>query len=78
MTLFLSFQHKNPKKLNKIVNRELDKVADWLLDNRLSLNVLKSKFMLVSRQKNLRRKKFRLNIKRKKLEQTSSYKYLEV
>ena len=48
---FLSFQHKNPKKLNKIVNRELNKVADWLLDNRLSLNVLKSKFMLVSRQR---------------------------
>ena len=62
---FLAFQHKNGKKLNKIVNRELDKVADWLIDNRLSLNVLKSNFMLISRQKELNRKKFRLNIKKK-------------
>ena len=75
---FLAFQHKNAKKLNKIVHHELDKVADWLIDNRLSLNVLKSKFMLVSRQKNLKRKMFKLNIKRKKLEQTSKYKYLGV
>ena len=57
---FLAFQHKNAKKLNKIVHQELDKVADWLIDNRLSLNVLKSKFMLVSRQKTLQRKKFKL------------------
>ena len=75
---FLAFQHKNIKKLNKIVNKELDEVANWLIDNRLSLNVLKSKFMLISRQKEIKRRKFRLNIKRKKLEQTASYKYLGV
>ena len=75
---FLAFQHKNVRKLQKVVNQELDKVADWLLANQLSLNLLKSKYMLITRQKNIKKKKFKLNIKRKNLEQVSTYKYLGV
>ena len=75
---FLLYKHKNLKKLQKIVNSEMKNISLWLKANKLSLNIAKSKFMLISNQKSLKRKKFKLSIDRKKLEQTASYKYLGV
>ena len=45
------FSHKNQHELEIIVNNELKKVSDWLSANRLTLNVAKSNFLLLSKKK---------------------------
>ncbi|XP_065658632.1 uncharacterized protein LOC136083154 [Hydra vulgaris] len=42
----LFYSNKNIKDLFKIFNEELIKVNDWIICNKLSLNVLKTKFLL--------------------------------
>lgn len=42
----LLFADKNLKSLESIVNTELDNVCDWLLANKLSLNIDKSNFVI--------------------------------
>ena len=44
---FLCAQSKDFSSLETEVNKELDKVADWLLSNKLTLNIKKSKHMLI-------------------------------
>ena len=56
---------------------ELDKIYKWLVANRLTLNVAKSKFMIITAKKAQNRKfKFKLKISGTPLERCSSYKYL--
>ena len=38
------FAHKNLKVLEQVVNSELSKVSEWLMVNKLTLNLKKSKF----------------------------------
>ena len=59
-----------------LFNIELDKVADWLLANKLTLNVKKSKFMIISQKHNI--PPVSLTIKENGLEKCSSYKYLGI
>jgi len=42
----LFYSHKNINVLIKILNEELDKINEWFISNRLSLNVEKTKFIL--------------------------------
>ena len=44
----LFFSHPNPHALLNIVNAELKKVTEWIKANKLSLNLLKTKYMLFS------------------------------
>ena len=73
----LSLSCKNLKELNKKASMELDKIYKWLVANRLTLNVAKSKFMIITAKKAQNRKfKFKLKISGTPLERCSSYKYL--
>ena len=73
----LSLSCQNLKELNKKTSVELDKIYKWLVANRLTLNVAKSKFMIITGKKAQNRKfKFKLKINGVSLERCSSYKYL--
>ena len=76
---FLSMQSDNLAELQINANKELKKVHDWLVANKLTLNVLKSKFMLLSNKRNINKDNFKLALKNQKsFERCSSYKYLGV
>ena len=72
----LFMQHKDPMQLENLVNKELEKINDWLKINQLSLNVSKSNFLLFSGNKRI--EKFQLFISGIKLEETTEAKYLGV
>ena len=74
---FLCAQDKDLASLENNVNFELQKVFSWLVSNKLTLNVSKSKFMLTLKSKTSC-KKFNVKINGKSLEQCTSYKYLGV
>ena len=74
---FLCHQHSDLKILEKEVNTELAKVYEWLASNRLTLNISKSKFMLISK-KRIDLSNFSLKINDTQLEKCDSYKYLGV
>ena len=42
------FSHKDPEILLRTVNSQLREVADWIKANKLSLNLLKTNYMLFS------------------------------
>ena len=73
---FLCAQNIDFNLLESEVNTELDKVADWLLANKLTLNVKKSKYMIISRKRHI--PQLQLGIKNNELEQCSFYKYLGI
>ena len=65
--------------LTVALNEDLNNVRNWLVDNRLTLNIGKSKYMLIGGNKRV--KDFgnvTLRIEGKGLEKVSNYKYLEV
>ena len=47
----LFYSHKSKKEGTNILNSELDKIADWLAANKLSLNVSKSKLLIFNNNK---------------------------
>ena len=40
-----------PKDLEREVNKELELIYRWLVSNKLTLNIKKSKFMIISKKK---------------------------
>ena len=42
----LLFAHKNLKVLEQVINSELTKVSEWLIANKLSLNIKKSNYVI--------------------------------
>ena len=66
-------------ELQTLLNEDLDRLAQWLYQHKLTLNISKSKFMLIGGSKKLKSlSKVTLNIKNKELDKVSSYKYLGV
>ena len=59
------------------VNQEIAKVYAWLTSNKLTLNIAKSKFMVISNKKSIS-KELRISINDSTLEQCDRYKYLGV
>ena len=47
---YLSLSGKNIKTLEKDANTEMKKISRWFSENKLTLNVEKSKFMVIKRQ----------------------------
>ena len=74
---FLCAQNIDWKCLENEVNVEIQKVYAWLESNKLTLNISKSKFMLITNSKRSS-KDFSVKINGEALEQCSSYKYLGV
>ena len=72
---FLCAQNDDIMKLESEVNNELSKVYQWLGSNKLTLNISKSKFMLVTKKKKL---DISIKIDNEELEQCNTYKYLGV
>lgn len=73
-SLFMS--HKDPKTLEETVNNELSSVSEWLINNRLSLNINKSCFILFSGGK--KTQSFRIFLLGNEVKRVSSAKYLGV
>ena len=72
---FLSLNFKNFNELKKKTNSEIRKIYAWLVANRLTLNITKSKFMIISKRKGANQN-FKLKINGVALERCTSYKYL--
>ena len=73
---FLCLQNENMNLLEKKVNIEIEKVFHWLEANHLTLNIGKSKFMIITKKKNI--PPFSIQINGKDLDMCSSYKYLGI
>ena len=73
---FLCAQDRSFNALESNVNFELEKVYSWLVSNKLTLNINKSKYMIVSKKKVIPQLKICLN--GSELEKCESYKYLGV
>ena len=68
---------KNSTDIEQIINPELDKLANWLNANKLSLNLTKSKYMIISSS---RKEKLECNLllNNNPLDETNCIKYLGV
>ena len=74
----LSMESDNLKDLEDDVNREINKVHKWLCANKLTLNISKSKYMILSSRNKPRERDFAVKINKTKLDKCTSYKYLGV
>ena len=74
---FLCAQNANLSLLEEEVNVEVNKVFSWLVSNKLTLNILKSKFMIVSNKKRVN-DNFNVYINGSPLQRCDQYKYLGV
>ena len=74
----LLFSSKNQQNLEQIVNLELTNISDWLLANKLSLNVSKSNFLIINPHQKKIDKPIALHIDNERLEQKDCAKYLGV
>ena len=74
--------HEKLKKVNKIMNAEMKLVSNWLVTNRLTLNLKKTKFMVICNKRNehIQKliKKFKVNINNYCIEKVVEFKYLGV
>ena len=69
--------HPNNKVVRKMLQSDLCKVQKWCNDNRLTLNIKKTKLMsFMSDHKRKRCKEFKLYMRGNVLEEVNSYKYL--
>ena len=73
---FLCAQHEQFSVLESEVNCELEKVFGWLASNKLTLNLDKSKFMIISNSKSI--PNLGVHINGLPLKECDSYKYLGV
>ena len=77
----LLLDDENVKRLKRTVNRELKLLDDWLISNKLTLNMSKTHYMLISNTNVLTvkdRKKFKLTIRKYTLHEVDHIKYLGV
>lgn len=73
---FLCTQNNDFDALEKDVNFELKKVYSWLASNRLTLNISKSKYMLISKKRTI--PKINISLNGTPMQSCDSYKYLGV
>ena len=73
---FICSQNSDFTLLQNEVNFELEKIFVWLASNKLTLNIKKSKFMLITKKRKV--PKFLVKINDSPLESCDSYKYLGV
>jgi len=58
----------NQGKLQNSVNREMTKVMDWLTTNKLSLNMSKTKYILIFPNKHVGTESFTINANSNRME----------
>ena len=73
---------KSIKGLRTRLNREVKSVYEWLIKNKLTINLKKTKYMIFHRKKGAKiqrqLKKFRVNINKYCIKQVNEFKYLGV
>ena len=69
-------KHSDPKILEEMVNNELEHINNWLISNRLSLNIKKSCYLLFSGKKTI--DNFIVRIAGTEMEKVSKAKYLGI
>ena len=74
---FLCMQNHDINTLQEEVNRELLKVYQWLKANHLTLNISKSKYMIITKKK-VDRTNFKVSVNQSELQECNEYKYLGV
>ena len=72
----LFMKHSDPKILEEMVNNELEHINNWLISNRLSLNIKKSCYLLFSGKKTI--DNFIVRIAGTEMEKVSKAKYLGI
>ena len=70
----INYDESNPET-EPLLQRELQKISDWLITNRLTINVIKSNYLIFSTGK---KKKLRLTINNETLLEKEFTKYLGV
>ena len=75
---FLSLASNDLKTLQNKTNAELKKINRWFSANKLTLNITKSKYMIIKRNNKKNFLDFSLKFNGKKMEECNSYKYLGV
>ena len=66
------------KTLNKIIQLEIDKIADWLNVNKLSINTTKTKFILFRSSKKKHKHNITITINNKNIKQVKSTTFLGI
>ena len=72
------FEHESLNKLEKIINLELKKLSNWLIINRLSLNISKTNHLIFHPFNKKVNKKVTLIINRKAITEKQQIKYLSI
>ena len=74
----LFFSHKDPVYLIELLNQEISKFSQWLITNRLSLNLDKTKFILFKPRQKKVSVKFRVLINNREIEQVEETVFLGI
>ena len=69
--------HSSIQTLQLLVNQEINKVDEWLKNNKLTLNYKKSNYMIIG-SNHSKTNKFKLKSNHNTISQTSNVKYLGV
>lgn len=72
----LIYDNTNIDDLRKNMQSDIDKIFKWFTQNKLSMNIKKTKTMIITCKNTDRNSKLKLNIKNTEIEQVNNYKYL--
>ena len=73
----LILSDSNIYSLNERLNSEFAKIEQWLISNKLSLDLSKTKFLLISADKPIKPEKFNISIRGCNIERCQSIEYLQ-
>ncbi len=72
----LLFTHKNPKIIQKTIDKELKELVEWLRANRLSLNADKTEFIIFRPPRQSPNDRITLNLDHTKIFESTKIKFL--
>jgi hypothetical protein len=76
--LLIAVKAKTVREAENFANIEMNKIANWAKDNKITLNEQKSKAMVVTRKKRRENKAISIHLNNKPLEQVANIKYLGI
>ena len=75
---FLSYSSDNYEDLQRKVNEELININNWLKNNKLTLNISKTKYMIITNRKKPPHSEFKIKVANTEIKKCIFYKYLGV
>ena len=77
--IFLKMESANLSELRIQANKEMKNISNWLIANKLTLNIKKSKYMIIGKRKNIPTEEFSLVLDgTEEILRCKEYKYLGV